>query len=122
MRFFRRRRWDRDRAQEIQAYLDQETQDNVSRGMSREKARHAARRKLGNPILTREEIYGMTLSGRASESPPAHRTVRNVLAGLPLQLASVAKEPRILTGGNPFPGTRNRREQRVLQRDPRRIA
>src|SRR5262245_10557212 len=47
MRFFRRRQWDRDRAQEIEAYLDLETQDNLSRGMSREEARRAARRKLG---------------------------------------------------------------------------
>jgi putative ABC transport system permease protein len=58
-RFFRRRRWDRERARELQAYLDIETDDNIARGLSPEDARHAAHRKLGNPFLIREEIYRM---------------------------------------------------------------
>src|SRR3979411_2211426 len=56
LRFFRRRQWDEERARELAAYLEIETAENVSRGMSAEEARTAAHRKLGNPTVTREEI------------------------------------------------------------------
>jgi putative ABC transport system permease protein len=62
-RFFRRRRWDQERARELQAYLEIETDDNIARGLSPEDARHAAHRKLGNPFLIREEIYRMNTVG-----------------------------------------------------------
>jgi predicted permease len=62
-RFFRRRRWDRERALELDAYLETETQDNIARGMTLDDARSAARRKLGNPTLVREEIYRMNTAG-----------------------------------------------------------
>jgi hypothetical protein len=62
-RFFRRRRWDRERARELQTYLDIETDANIARGLSPEDALHAAHRKLGNPILIREEIYRMNTVG-----------------------------------------------------------
>jgi predicted permease len=58
-RFFRRDTWDEERARELDTYLQIETEDNIARGMSAEEARHAARRKLGNPTLIREEIYRM---------------------------------------------------------------
>src|SRR5258708_3501565 len=58
-RFFNRNRWDDERARELDAYLSIETDDNIARGMSPEAARAAARRKLGNPTLVREEIYQM---------------------------------------------------------------
>ena len=58
-RFFRRRFWDEERARELQAHLEIETAENIARGMTPEEARHAARRKLGNPTLIREEIYRM---------------------------------------------------------------
>jgi predicted permease len=58
-RFFHRRRWDEERARELEAYLEIETDENIARGMSPEEARYAARRKLGNPALIREEIYRM---------------------------------------------------------------
>src|SRR5580765_4609827 len=58
-RFFRRRRWDEERASELAAYLEIETAENVARGMSPEEARAAAHRKLGNATLVREEIYRM---------------------------------------------------------------
>jgi len=38
-RFFRRRRWDEERARELEAYLEAETDENVARGMSPEEAR-----------------------------------------------------------------------------------
>ncbi|MGH9592695.1 MAG: ABC transporter permease, partial [Bryobacteraceae bacterium] len=56
-RFFHRRQWDRERAREVEAYLDIEIDGNLSRGMTPEQARQAALRKLGNPTLIRERIY-----------------------------------------------------------------
>jgi predicted permease len=62
-RFLRRARWDRERARELDAYLDMETAENMARGMRPEEAQHAARRKLGNATRIREEIYGMNSIG-----------------------------------------------------------
>lgn len=62
-RFFRRRYWDEERARELDAYLAQEIDENVARGMTRDDARAAARRKLGNTTLIREEIYSMNSIG-----------------------------------------------------------
>jgi putative ABC transport system permease protein len=59
VRFFRRSRWDDERACELEAYLTIETDANISRGMARDEARAAARRKLGNATLVREDIYHM---------------------------------------------------------------
>ena len=58
-RFLHRRAWDRERARELDSYLELETASNRERGMTAEAARDAARRKLGNPTLIREEIYRM---------------------------------------------------------------
>jgi putative ABC transport system permease protein len=63
LRFFRRERWDHERQRELQAYLEIETDENIARGMTPEEARHAARRKLGNPTQIREEIYRMNSLG-----------------------------------------------------------
>jgi putative ABC transport system permease protein len=63
IRFFHRCRWDKERARELETYLEIETEENVARGMSPEEARYAARRKLGNPMLIREEIYNMNSLG-----------------------------------------------------------
>jgi len=62
-RLFHRRRWDAERSREIESYLQIETDDNVARGLSPEEARYAARRKLGNPVSIREEIYIMNSMG-----------------------------------------------------------
>jgi predicted permease len=62
-RFFRRRRWDEERARELEAYLEMETDENIARGMTPEEARYAARRKLGNTTRIREEIYRMNSLG-----------------------------------------------------------
>src|SRR5688572_3197484 len=62
-RYFRRNRWDAERARELEAYLEEETHDNIARGMSPEDARRAAHRKLGNPTLIREDIYIMNTLG-----------------------------------------------------------
>jgi putative ABC transport system permease protein len=58
-RFFRRSKWDDERARELEAHLAIETDENVARGMSPRDARDAARRTLGNTTLVREEIYQM---------------------------------------------------------------
>ncbi len=58
-RFLHRNWWDGERAREIDSYLEIETAHNVERGMTPAEAAAAARRKLGNPGLVREEIYQM---------------------------------------------------------------
>ncbi len=62
-RIFRRKRWDEERARELEAYIQIETDENIARGMSPEAARYAAHRKLGNLTLIREEIYRMNSLG-----------------------------------------------------------
>src|ERR1051326_7023030 len=62
-RFFRRRRLDAEVASDLAFYLETETADNIARGMTPEAARDAARRKLGNPTLLREEVYRMNTAG-----------------------------------------------------------
>lgn len=58
-RFFRRARWDDERRQEMESYIEVETDDNIARGMSPKDARAAAHRRLGNATLAREEVYQM---------------------------------------------------------------
>jgi len=58
-RFFRRAKWDRERLEEIESYVQIETDENIARGMQYGETRTAARRKFGNRILIREEIYSM---------------------------------------------------------------
>src|SRR5690348_14364172 len=62
-RFFRRSFWDAERVRELDAHLAHEIDDNIARGMTAEDARAAARRKLGNTTLVREEIYTMNTLG-----------------------------------------------------------
>ncbi|PYQ49878.1 MAG: hypothetical protein DMF78_17125, partial [Acidobacteria bacterium] len=62
-RFFRRRRWDTERARELQSYLEMETDDNLARGLPPDEARRAAERKLGDVMRIREEIYLMNTIG-----------------------------------------------------------
>ncbi|MGH7867704.1 MAG: permease prefix domain 1-containing protein, partial [Candidatus Dormibacteraceae bacterium] len=58
-RLFRRKYWDEERSRELEVYVDTETDENIGRGMPPEEARYAARRKLGNSTLVREEIFHM---------------------------------------------------------------
>jgi putative ABC transport system permease protein len=62
-RFFQRNAWDEERARELETYLQIEIDENIARGMTRQEARYAARRKLGNPTSIREEIYRMNSLG-----------------------------------------------------------
>jgi len=58
-RFFKREEADADLRQELESYLEITTDEYVARVMDRGTARAAARRKLGNCTLVREEIYYM---------------------------------------------------------------
>lgn len=55
--FFRRGRWDRERAREIEAHLAHHVDDLVAGGMPPGQARQQALREFGNPTLVRETIY-----------------------------------------------------------------
>jgi len=55
--FARRRRMMEDLDQDIRDYIEQETQDNIDRGMSLEEARYAALRKFGNVARVKEETW-----------------------------------------------------------------
>ena len=79
-RFLQRKKWDRERREELESYLQIETDDNIARGMSEEVACAAARRKLGNRTLIREEIHAMNtvpfLDALGRESRHALRSLR----------------------------------------------
>jgi hypothetical protein len=55
--FWRRTKWDHERREEIESYVQIETDENLARGMPVEEACFAAQRKFGNATLVREEIY-----------------------------------------------------------------
>ena len=59
LHFFRRRRWDEERAREIEAHIAHHVDDLVARGLAPAEARHQALRDFGNPTLIREDIYTM---------------------------------------------------------------
>src|SRR5580698_323673 len=56
-RFIPRKRSDSELQDEIEAFLSEETADNVARGMSPDEARRQARIKLGNPQKMRESLW-----------------------------------------------------------------
>src|SRR4051812_5574008 len=63
-RFFKRRTSRQQSAQELEAYLQIETEENMERGMSREEARRAARVKLGNVTnilgeISQQDSFGL---------------------------------------------------------------
>src|SRR5580692_11759460 len=58
-RFFRREEADAEQREELDFYLDVTTQEYIESGMEPAAARAAARRKLGNTMLVREEVYRM---------------------------------------------------------------
>ena len=58
-RFFRRKYWDAERLEEMQSFIDHETEDNIACGMNAVEARRQACLKFGNPQKVREEIWRM---------------------------------------------------------------
>jgi len=62
-RFFRRAWWDGERARELEAHIQIETDEYIAKGFSPAEARAAAIRKLGNTGRILEEIYAMNTIG-----------------------------------------------------------
>jgi predicted permease len=58
-RFFQREVADAEQREELELYVELTAEEYVERGMDPEEARAAARRKLGNAALIREEVYRM---------------------------------------------------------------
>src|SRR5215471_2697714 len=58
-RFFRRTKLDLEWREELEAYLQLETEENIARGLPTREARYQAERKLGNRSRIQEEIYQM---------------------------------------------------------------
>ena len=58
-RFLRRGEEDAEQRQELEFYVDLTTEENIARGMDPRAAQDAARQKLGNSTLIREEVYAM---------------------------------------------------------------
>ena len=58
-RFFNRDETDAEQRAELDFYLDKTTEEYIQRGMEPAVARAAARRKLGNTTLIREEVFRM---------------------------------------------------------------
>ncbi len=58
-RFFRRDEADAEQREELDFYVDVTAEEYIERGMEPAEARAAARRKLGNPIRIREDVYRM---------------------------------------------------------------
>ncbi len=58
-RFFHRGEADAEQREELEFYIDVTAEESVARGMEPAAARDAARKKLGNPLLIREEVYQM---------------------------------------------------------------
>ena len=77
---------------------------NIARGMSAAEARDAARRKLGNTTLIREEIYRMNTIGL-----PRQRLARSAL-----RRAAAAPEPGVRDRRDPVARARRRRQHRNL--------
>jgi len=76
-RFLRREAADAEQQEELEFYVDVTAEEYVERGMSPEAARAAARRKLGNMTLIREEIYRMnTVTFAENTLRTARQTVR----------------------------------------------
>ena len=58
-RFLRRGHLDSERAREMQAHIDHLVDDLIAAGHPRDRALREARRRFGNPVAIREEIYQM---------------------------------------------------------------
>ena len=79
-RFFHRGETDAEQRQELDFYIDATTDEYVERGMEPAAARAAARRKLGNTTLIREEVYRANtftfLEGALRDALRALRVIR----------------------------------------------
>lgn len=79
-RFFHRDKADAEQQQELEFYLNVATEEYIGLGMDPNVARDAARKKLGNAALIREEVYEMNtltfLEGLLRDGRHALRMIR----------------------------------------------
>ena len=79
-RFFLRDKADAEQQQELEFYLDVTTEEYIALGMDPNVAQDAARKKLGNATLIREEVYEMNtltfLEGLLRDGRHALRMIR----------------------------------------------
>ncbi len=79
-RFFRREEADAEQREELDFYLDVTTEEYIERGMEPTAARTEARRKLGNTMQVREEVYRMNtltfMEGLLQDARHAVRIIR----------------------------------------------
>ncbi len=79
-RFFHREEADAEQREELDFYLDVTTEEYIERGMEPTAARAAARRKLGNTMQVREEVYRMNtltfMEGLLQDARHAVRIIR----------------------------------------------
>lgn len=75
----RRRFWDKERVEEMEAHIAHEIGDNVDRGMSGDEARRRAYVKFGNPQKLREQIWQMNGLGWLED---ALRDIRHAVRAL----------------------------------------
>ena len=105
-RFFRRDEADAEQREELDFYVDVTAEEYIERGMEPAEARAAARRKLGNTILIREEVYRMNtltfMEGLLRDARHAVRMIRT--------------KPGFSAGGFAFAGFGHRSKYRNFQR------
>jgi putative ABC transport system permease protein len=78
-RFFHRVKADVEQREELEFYLDLTAEEYIARGMEPAAARDAARRKLGNTTLIREEVHQMnTLTFLEGLLRDAHHALRMI--------------------------------------------
>jgi len=79
-RFFHRDTADAEQREELEFYLDVTAEEYIARGMGPAAARDAARKKLGNATLIREDVYQMNtltfLEGLLRDARHALRMIR----------------------------------------------
>jgi hypothetical protein len=111
-RFWRRATWDRVRLEEMESYVQIETDENLARGMQYNEARAAARRKFGNSTMIREEIYSMNTIAFSGYCRPRRS----------LRFAHAASQSHVHRGGLSDADDRYRRQHGGLQRLEQRAA
>ena len=102
----RRKRMIEELDQDIRDHIAIETQDNIERGMTPEKARHAALRKFGNIAKVKDEtheVWSMTWLERLLQDVrfgERARRPRGALTPLRGSRATRRRSPAVTSGGS----------------------